>query len=265
MPLSRKKRKEFSHLLPPTVFLSAISQHLRIIPEVRFGNKLSSPSSVPSRKDNTPQQQHSSEVVFTNETIEALRRCHGEFIALVASDLASRNHADFQIQQQQKERAASAKRRRGKRIQKLPEGSKNEDDNDNADNKTDKRNGVQVVTPKEVLATLNNLEFQDIVLETSSSCSSELAEIPRNDTMSSTTIPTRISKKSGIFSSCYPITKMNDGPGSKRIKSKNSKDQRRKKFKTAYKDNKVTIDLAKEQERLLASCVARARMDRPLS
>lgn len=220
-------------MLTPGVFLSAVYQ-LNIVPQP------------------IDQNRKSKGVVFTNEAIEALRRCHGEFIALVASDLVSRKDDTVQKHKQRTTRGEI---------------------DVTAPNAIDSKNRVHIVTPKKVLISLTALDFQEIASKISSETSSKLTD-PHGDShnnkslcFSSSTTAKNKNTRNNPYSSGDITIKTEGGAaaqtsGSKKTKRRDNKGTlRQKKFKAAYKNNKVTADLLKEQDRLLASSAAKARMN----
>jgi len=160
-------------------------------------------------------------VFFTNEAIEALRRCHGEFIALVASDLVSRKDEEYE-----------------KSHEKGPKKS-------------------PVMTPKEAKITMTSLNFDDLV--TSESILYKASGSP-NDRESDGDVndrhpacgETTQTKRAAASINRTKVTK------GKRL---NTGSSQRKKFKSAFKNIKVTAELLKEQERLFASSAAKVKMD----
>jgi len=290
-----KTRTEFSHLLTPAVFLSAISQALGVVPEPKSRTKSQSSLSSSDRNnndnnnnnnnsnsnininDNSPQpqqQQYRREVLFTNEAIEALRRCHGEFIALVASDLVSRKEDEFQKRQQQQQLRITNGANNRKREKRVPTVSEKAAES-----------RVHTVTPKEVRNTLTNLDFQDIVSEigsgdaTASKSAVDPSSGSHNRELScdaTSTATTAIAEDvTTVTNDSYPdsgiTTKTKDDAamrvvGSRRVKRRDNRGTlQRKKFKKAYQNDKVTADLLKEQERLFASSAAKARIHNPPS
>jgi hypothetical protein len=96
--------------------------------------------------------EESTNIVFSNEAIEVLRKCHGEFIALVASELVIAG-------KDRKEKLSTTK---GQKKWKEPVAAA-VDGNSPISERQQSSNRMQVVTPKSVMQALENLDFEDIV------------------------------------------------------------------------------------------------------
>lgn len=161
---------------------------------------------------------------FTNEAIEALRRCHGEFIALVSSELVSRKDDEYDEDCRHRETTTNE-----------PPPKK-----------------VATMTPKEATITLTNLEFDDYLSIINNTSKSKLDKTNNSCTSSSTS---KDCKSGGAIHNCTIATKMGR-PGVRRGPNKGK--SQRKKFKSVFKNSQVTADLLKEQERLFALSAAKA-------
>jgi len=267
---SRNNRSELfkkqQHLLTPSVFLSSITQ-LNIIPQEKgkresSNNPLTSPTTsnatLPTAtiKGDTPQSLTTTtrnndsssslllqqeQVTFTNEAIESLRQCHGEFIALLASELAVPTSSSSSDGEEDD---------RG--------GEKQDYEGRNIKTKKIKQAKQHVVKPNDVQTALRNLDFHDILsklgtfqekislskLNLDNGSKSQCSAVTSNDNV-------RL-----VHDSTTAATNQNTLVG-KRIEGKQQRKKRRGKseFQKAFLNKKTKNALLLEQEELFQSSI----------
>jgi len=192
-------------------------------------------------------------IEFTNEAIELLRRCHEQFIALLSSELASgeRNSSS----------ATNSSSKKTKRKS-----------NDNV-NKGGAGDAVEIrsILPQNIVEALDNLEFHDIASQI------RLLMQKNNDEDGRNNVNNYCNGKKTNGKGDSGDAKVHDNQdasittsgNNRRSTIRQSKDGKKsssrankRKMKAAWKNDEQTAELLKEQERLFALSVEKARLSK---
>ena len=262
--MSRKRKQPSTNLLSPHIFLSSVAK-LNIHPQRLVPSTLSSKKSPNDigddgvnkhgtmdnngnsfyesnhnnnstmtsgrntyQSDTTIQKEETTRIVCTNEAMEILRICHGQFISLIASELASGARGN-----------ETNKHIRNSKLKKKLMKEEKQDDNDCFDREMSSSEArVRSILPQHVMDALENLEFNHIIVSDVKSrmelCSSNQQKI---------------------------IEKKDDNSKERKTITNNNEQHRKKKqkLKKALKNSSMTADLLEEQEKLFAMSVEKAK------
>lgn len=232
--MSRDRKQASSNLLPPSIFLSSVHQ-LNIFAQTPQIDSSTSSSTSSSLKSNTASNNNKTNpVVYTNEAIELLRQCHGQFLSLVSSELASCERKNNDDSEKKKKQSRKRKVKGAEVIANTgtTSGDGNYEEGD-----------VRTILPQHVLEALENLEFHFIA--------SKLRLLMDG------------SKTDNAQSSFVQIRNQSDGKYSE-SKSKTCKKESRKRKKESLKkalgNASMTAELLAEQEKLFAMSAAKAKL-----
>ncbi len=244
--MSRKRKHAATPnlLLSPSVFLSSIAKLNIIAADADAG------ATAGATDATTSNDQGEERIEFTNEAIELLRICHGQFVALVSSELASGERKG--------EGNSSSKRtklRKSTKANKCDDGDTTKDNNENGSAGTVE---IRSIVPQNIIEALDSLEFNNIASQVrllmvknesgGGGCMVGNSKACSQDKNASTTSTSGKNRQSSQIS-------VNDG-------KKSSSRAKKKKMKEAWKNDAVTAELLKEQERLFALSVEKAKLSK---
>jgi hypothetical protein len=234
--MSRKRKQSTSNVLSPQLFLSSVAK-LNIVAESK--KKSTSPSSS-SSSQRLIEEKKGEKVVYSNEAIELLRQCHGQFLSLVSSELAS---GESRI------KSASNKKKKKKRN----DVSNNDEEEEEA--------AVRYIVPSCVVEALENLEFHDIATETQLLMNKNKEDdgaggygVGDKKVKCKEKSSCRISKDNSSSNDVFE-----DSTGKTRRVSAGTAKRKRKRIKNAFKNVAMTAELLREQEKLFALSAAKAK------
>lgn len=257
--MSSRKRKQpqqqqqQTNLLSPSVFLSSIlkmnlfpksfpipeknDKNTTMTTEMKESDDVTTSRAVSSSSIKSSNNCNGIKVTFDNDAIELLRKCHGEFLSLVSSELAY-------SERQTKKRQRSNKGNNNK----IHNNDYHQETNNNIGADCDHHNTaileedvIRTISPKNVIEALHDLEFHDI----------------------SQTLSNASKKKNNDVKETNGKIIDNDQTGGSNYKPQGNRKQgtkmKKKRIKNALKNVSMTAELLEEQERLFASSVAKAK------
>lgn len=248
--MSRKRKQPAPNILTPPQFLSSIVK-LDILPESsdtllhlnsHYNDNENATTKATAQKL-LAQSTAEETTVFSNEAIEILRQCHGRFISLLSSELVSGER----INTKHRNDDGGSTKRKGRKGKKAIE----EDVKINNDQKAS--TSIRSLTSQSVSDALENLDFHSIASKIQCFVDSNKKKNKTNNdnrivsfsTCNGSSVRVEMeqdTKKSSCSSTTIKCTKT-----------------RRKKMKKALKNDAMTAELLKEQERLFAQSVAKAK------
>mmetsp|Transcript_18294 Transcript_18294/g.25809 ORF Transcript_18294/g.25809 Transcript_18294/m.25809 type:complete len:259 (+) Transcript_18294:49-825(+) len=231
---SKDYNANHSLCLKPNQFLSAV-QNLGILstldPLTTSHNTPQNLKLAPSDLSRKKQPLDVKPCLFSNGALEGLRHCHGEFVAMIASELASGTCA------------------RSNRNKKSTKRKLTIDD--------DIENRTINVTPKDVEKCLQIMDWNDFIPRAECRSSENVGKSYKKSIDNISIEPKSVNESQSIDKS-LSSEKLQHLNTSIDIKKAAKKEQKRK-FKRAMKNSNASKDMLREQERLLAESVARAK------
>jgi len=215
MPPKKKGAEPKIPLLPPQIFEASVAK-LNI--HVGVGQHATTTTTIINTNNPT-----SNSITCTNEAMEFLRHAHGQFVALISSELASGQDS-------------KPKRKR-----------KNVDVDVSVVEEENGENEIRTIMPKHVKTALERLEFHDILASTGLNENECMDDDGDQD------------KKMGMKPNVTTKSTTTNITVTAPTISKAAKRRKVTKMKELLKDDATTADLLKEQEQLFARSAAKAK------
>mmetsp|Transcript_24829 Transcript_24829/g.28701 ORF Transcript_24829/g.28701 Transcript_24829/m.28701 type:complete len:256 (+) Transcript_24829:134-901(+) len=253
--MSKTNKTNKQNLLTPHFFISSVTK-LNINPGVQKGHTKKESAAKTSSSSST---NDNSNVVYTNEAIELLRHCHGQFISLLSSELASGEVHTSTSKKTVGSTICSTGRTSSKK-RKLKNDNDDESSRDNNVNNNNVEttasangandNNVRSIVPQRVIGALENLEFDNIVSEIQKGKDKKNVKVDNDDGGTGDNKDNKDVKSNN--------TKKESREDSRKRK-KAERNSKKRKMKNAFKNVALAAELLAEQERLFALSAEKAK------